>query len=68
LAVVGSRVARFRSLRGSACHSLALLSLFVGAAVDFEMDKVEEVGEVAGGPSCDGLCKSFRNHVRSFTF
>jgi hypothetical protein len=71
LAVVGSSVARFRSLRGSACHSAAVASLFallVGAAMDLGVDEVEEVGEVAGGPAGDGLCKSLRNHVRRFTF
>ena len=67
--MTGSSVARFRSLRGSACHSLAFASLLVGAVVDFEMDEVEEVGEVAGGPVRDRTGDSFwKSHVRNVIF
>ena len=64
-------MARFFSLRGSACHPLALASfvadLVFGSGVDFGGDEGEEFPEVGAGPAFDGRSQSFWNHEKSFT-
>jgi hypothetical protein len=70
-------VARFFSLRGSACHALALASLcklgfdaatfgvVLGAGVDFFVEESEKFGEVGGGPALDAA-KERRNSRHFF--
>jgi hypothetical protein len=60
-------VARFFSLRGSACHALAFASLFgfagvLGAGVKDGFDGKEEFCEVACGPFAEAANKAL-NHV-----
>jgi hypothetical protein len=73
-------VAKFFSLRGSACHAAAFASLgklgldsttfcvVVGALVELAFDEEEEFCEVGSGPFADGRCQSFWNHDSQFTF
>jgi hypothetical protein len=82
LAVTGSSVAMFRSLRGSAVHSLALLSgiklgfnaaafgVMLGAGVDLAVDEGKEFCEVGCGPALDAAKERMnsRHFFSQFTF
>jgi hypothetical protein len=63
-------VARFFSLRGSACHPFALASLALGGVlgsfVEDALDGKDDFGKVRAGPAGEARNKAF-NHEKSFT-